>query len=334
MIDVRIYDIVTRHQLYLEGCKVWKAREFNAVMVQLTAELRRLLGRTNVGTLGQLSRMQLNKLLTELNGIQKELYNPYVNELMKFLREFLTVDNGVVSTLYESKFELTPRAAARENDTDPLFGLPAAFGTKDGLDRFFSTIKNTPIAGNGMLPAALLAFFAAGASAKVANLIRKGYANNQRVDDALADIIGTKAANFRDGALNGINSQASAVISTIMQHATALNQVSIASLYSRRYRWLSILDSGTTQICRSLNGKIFIYGQGPLPPQHINCRSSTVPLIGNDDDDGPVPNTFAEWFKAQPKSVQNDIGILAGRPRTLIISLREFASKTDLMLAR
>lgn len=334
MLDVRIYDIVTRHQLYLEGCKVWKTREFNVIMVQLTAELRRLLSRTNVGTLGQLSRLQLNKLVSELNSIQKEIYNPYVNDLMKFLREFLTVDNGVVSTLYESKFELTPRAAARENDHSPLFGYPAAFGTKDGLDAFFSTIKNTPIAANGMLPAALLALFSTVAGAKVINLIRKGYANNQSIEDALAAIIGTKSASFRDGALNQINSQASAVINTIIQHATALNQVSIASLYAERYRWISILDSATTKICRNLAGQIFVYGKGPLPPQHINCRSSTVPLTRNADDDGTVPGSFAEWFKSQPKSVQDDIGILAGRPRTLILSLNAFASKTDRMLAR
>jgi SPP1 gp7 family putative phage head morphogenesis protein len=46
-----------------------------------------------------------------------------------------------------------------------------------------------------------------------------------------------------------------------------------------RYRYVATLDTRTSSICRALDGQEFEYGKGPLPPQHFNCRSTTVPVI-------------------------------------------------------
>jgi|TARA_B100000073_G_scaffold311793_1_gene285123 SPP1 gp7 family putative phage head morphogenesis protein len=48
---------------------------------------------------------------------------------------------------------------------------------------------------------------------------------------------------------------------------------------TRRYRYVATLDSKTSAICRALDGQEFDYGKGPTPPQHFNCRSTTVPVI-------------------------------------------------------
>ncbi len=48
---------------------------------------------------------------------------------------------------------------------------------------------------------------------------------------------------------------------------------------TKRYRYVATLDSRTSPICRSLDGREFAYGKGPTPPQHFNCRSTTVPII-------------------------------------------------------
>ena len=49
-----------------------------------------------------------------------------------------------------------------------------------------------------------------------------------------------------------------------------------------RYRYVATLDTRTSSICRALDGREFEYGKGPLPPQHFNCRSTTVPVIDYD----------------------------------------------------
>lgn len=52
----------------------------------------------------------------------------------------------------------------------------------------------------------------------------------------------------------------------------------------KSYRYLAALDDRTSDICRSLNGKVFLIKDGTpginMPPMHINCRSSIVGLIG------------------------------------------------------
>jgi SPP1 gp7 family putative phage head morphogenesis protein len=48
---------------------------------------------------------------------------------------------------------------------------------------------------------------------------------------------------------------------------------------TKKYRYLATLDSRTSAICRSLDGKEFKYGEGPMPPVHFNCRSTTIPIV-------------------------------------------------------
>ena len=69
---------------------------------------------------------------------------------------------------------------------------------------------------------------------------------------------------------------------------TSVNQVANAAsqqIYeanqdiTKKYRYVATLDSRTSAICRALDGREFEYGKGPMPPQHFNCRSTTVPIV-------------------------------------------------------
>ena len=89
---------------------------------------------------------------------------------------------------------------------------------------------------------------------------------------------------------------------------------------TKKYRYVATLDSRTSSICAALDGREFSYGRGPMPPQHFNCRSTTVPIIDPDilppstvakraSADGPVPinTSYGQWLKDQPRSVQEDV---------------------------
>lgn len=86
---------------------------------------------------------------------------------------------------------------------------------------------------------------------------------------------------------------------------------------TKKYRYVATLDTRTSAICAALDGREFEYGKGPTPPQHFNCRSTTVPIIDPDilppsttatraSQDGQVPvnMSYGEWLAKQPKSVQ------------------------------
>jgi SPP1 gp7 family putative phage head morphogenesis protein len=81
---------------------------------------------------------------------------------------------------------------------------------------------------------------------------------------------------------------------------------------TKKYRYVATLDSRTSSICAALDGREFEYGKGPMPPQHFNCRSTTVPIIDPDilppstiakraSADGPVPinTSYGQWLKDQ-----------------------------------
>lgn len=89
-------------------------------------------------------------------------------------------------------------------------------------------------------------------------------------------------------------------------------------------RWVATLDSRTTEICADLDGQVFPLNEGQRPPAHMNCRSTTVPVLKSwkemgipakelsDQEraslDGQVPatTTYNEWIKGQPAEVQNE----------------------------
>ena len=123
---------------------------------------------------------------------------------------------------------------------------------------------------------------------------------------------------------------------------TSINQVANAAsqqVYkanqdvTKKYRYVATLDSRTSPICRALDGQEFDYGKGPTPPQHFNCRSTTVPVIdykglgieppppsqlrrpntafgpsrSTRGDSVPDNQTYGEWLDKQPKATKQDV---------------------------
>lgn len=91
---------------------------------------------------------------------------------------------------------------------------------------------------------------------------------------------------------------------------------------TQKYRYVATLDSRTSSICAALDGREFSYGRGPMPPQHFNCRSTTVPVIDYEAlglippaegkraaSGGMVPSNtnYGQWLKDQPRNVQEDV---------------------------
>jgi len=159
-------------------------------------------------------------------------------------------------------------------------------------------------------------------------IVRTGLLSGEPTQDIARQLVGTldfgdKAKTLKQlGQAGGeATKMATHQINTIVR--TSVNQVSNAASQSvykankrvtKEYRYLSTLDSKTSPVCRNLDGQIFEYGKGPEPPQHFNCRSTTVPVIdykGNGwpappsvttakraSADGPVPanTTYGKWL--------------------------------------
>ena len=167
-------------------------------------------------------------------------------------------------------------------------------------------------------------------------VVRTGLLSGETTESIVSQLIGN--LQFGQGAKTNqqyllagkeVLNMASHQIRTVVR--TSINQVSNAAsqqVYkanediTEKYKYVSTLDSKTTALCASLDGKEFEYGKGPEPPQHFNCRSTTVAVIdyaalkkmGWDFDvpkegrraaaGGMVPanKTYGKWLYGQRKA--------------------------------
>lgn len=303
-------DLSTRLQLYIEGVKNHQAAKMNAILFSLQQEISPLLLKTEYKNLDRLSKTQLLKLIVELRKSQSRVFSKYAETLMKDLRQFmegsLITHRSVWASAYAKedegdKFPILTREEALliigSAGGKSLFGLSAITQNPDLL---WSKLKTLPIAANGQTLLMTLAGFTVGSQLAIENAVRKAWANKQTSEELLTQLFDTSRQGFASELQKIINGS-NGVTATLIQHVAAIVDNAVQSALFDRYIWISIIDSATTNICRSRNNKKYKYGEGPLPPAHYNCRSSTAP-----DNGGSVLNaeSFYEWLMRQSEVIR------------------------------
>tara|TARA_R100001443_G_scaffold29544_2_gene42758 strand:- start:1732 stop:3996 length:2265 start_codon:yes stop_codon:yes gene_type:complete len=119
----------------------------------------------------------------------------------------------------------------------------------------------------------------------LARTIRAGVFSGESTSQIARKLVGK--LNFEDTLKAGGQAKlATHQIKTIVR--TSVNQVqnqASQSVYAAnskvapKYEYVATLDSKTSKICQRLDGQKFTYNKGPTPPQHFNCRSTTVPVV-------------------------------------------------------
>lgn len=258
---------------------------------------------------------RLEKMLSEVDGQILAIYSRYGRQLNADLVDIAE---------YEAGFE------ARSLEQVAV-GFTAASPTLPALR---AAIKARPLQVSGGDGGKLLEPFIEGwATAernRVVNAIRLGFSQGQTNFQIIQAIRGTKSGNYADGVLGISSRNADAVVRTAVQHVANVARFETWSANDdvvTGYRWVSTLDSRTTQVCRSLDGRVFDLGKGPQPPAHIRCRSTTVAELDPSFDflkeggtrsskDGYVAadTTYYDWLKDQPASFQDQaIGKARGK---------------------
>ncbi len=322
--DSRLHDALTRHQVYLEGLKLGYTQDFIDRTEKLRQDLRDAFREIEFDDLSFLTRRELELFIRKLLLVQQAHYSVYTKELLDDLREFMDADTEMQAEVLRE---------TQDYDKAALIAL-AALLTAKKRDRLWVTILNAPVPATGAVPEDMIAYFSAAGGLNIEQAVRKAWANRATVTGTLNSLVGTARLNYRDGVIYRSIPQADGLVATILQHVAGIVQAATARTYFDRYRWLSVLDDRTTQICESRNGNIYVYGKGPLPPAHYRCRSHVEPYDGGDEF---VDESFAEWLRRQPKNVQDDImsGAQPGNKyeQAKPLTLAEFVGKLKLILA-
>lgn len=342
----RLFDITTRHQVYVEGAKKGFFLDFQRMLAELSKELQDLFARLKYRRLDQLNKSQLNALLVKLRRIQYRIYGTYAGQLVKQIEAFMNVETVMSRRMFGSFFNppgvdsngvLSDDDAtaflpmyAEANRTTPLFGVAAITGAGAAL---WARLKNLPMPANGVTVPNFIKSFSASAQGQIERLVRQAWANGLTVDELVAVILGTPGAvlgGIRQGSasiIDRIKNQGRAVIDTITQFVSTAVVAGVASAFFASFMWNSVIDSATTDVCIHRNGKIYAFATGPRPPAHMRCRSHITPVVGGEPY---VAAGFASWLAEQPETVQKDMNGGDVQPLTL----KQYESKLRQILTR
>ena len=337
-----IIDAVNQLRTIDELAAPVKAARLRAILAQLKDSLNTWSG----GSITALS--------TELQGLA-ELQSDFVtNELRKALPAGA---RSVVNTV-----EISPQFAQSVVTTDPtqlnvvalsddlyksVYGVEA-LANQSGTGAFNLTAAKgaTITLPNGEVVSKSFRGIAVDQAERFSQVVRNGLLTGEATPKIASRLIGQlrqlqfgeKAKTARQliaagGELTAVaNNQIMALVRTsINQVANAASQQVYESNQdiTKKYRYIATLDTRTSARCRALDGRQFEYGKGPMPPQHFNCRSTTVPVLDYEQlgkdlgikdlepppsgkraaSGGMVPSdtTYGEWLKKQPRSVQEDV---------------------------
>lgn len=267
----------------------------------------------------------------ELQGLA-ELQSEFVTEQLR--RALPAGSRDAVRTV-----EISPQFAQSVVTTDPTQLNVVAlsddlFAAVQGAPQTFSLTAAqgaTITLPNGEVITKAFRGVAVDQAERFSQVVRQGLLTGETTPDIAKRLIGSlqfgeEAKTVRQLVAAGGQATAVADNQIITLVRTSINQVANTAsqqVYeanqdiTKKYRYVATLDTRTSAICRALDGKEFEYGKGPMPPQHFNCRSTTVPIIDPDilppsttatraSKDGQVPinQSYGEWLSKQPRSVQ------------------------------
>lgn len=295
--------------------------------------------------------IRLQVLLERVKAGEDKRIDVFLREEDRIVREILTRSEltavqrdkaeGLLAEIREALTTLHDRnTAAYHKRLDDLAGTVADTEAKSigaALHGFDTTVPRASVIraavtaaplsvrgpGGGMLLDPFLRKWAEADIDRAVGVIRRGFYEGRTTEQIVRDFRGTKAANFADGTLAVSRRNARTVIHTALSHVAHVARAETWKANDdviKGYRWVSTLDSHTSEVCQALDGQQFDIGEGPMPPAHPNCRSTVAPVtktfreLGIDVDeppdgtrasaDGQVDGslTYFSWLKTQPES--------------------------------
>jgi SPP1 gp7 family putative phage head morphogenesis protein len=138
---------------------------------------------------------------------------------------------------------------------------------------------------------------------KLNQQIRIGMAQAETPAEIAKRLVGYK---HLDGVVKGTSRNAAMLARTAYTHVQA--EAEMAFLLENKeqfpeYVWISVLDERTTDICRSRAGNVYKVadyesGDAPIPPAHINCRSSISGIPRGYNKEGLTEDlSFESWLQ-------------------------------------
>ena len=293
-----VYSRTLKHRALLTLYEKRLDTEINKILASHKIRLQRIIALSGTANINALTR----KLNTEIRLTYKKIYKDGISEL--------NVLAGVSARFYKSIFVRS------------LSNIYKAKGVKDTLK-----VNDLIIRSNGTY-SQQLASISILEQRRIKGIVKTGMTQNKAMINIAQDV-GKSGLLTSKVQLQTLTRTAITETSNFVSNTTyKLNDDVVQG-----YQYVATLDSRTSLICGRLDGKVYSLDNenAPQPPQHFNCRSTTIPVIKstnqllNTDNNrlqkrkiarlsdsrrasinGQVPakTTYPEWLKTQPNEVK------------------------------
>lgn len=296
-------DAVTLHQIYVGRYSTSVANRLIAILNRADKSLMAQIEEVIREAPESFKATRLDQLLKSVNNLLKSIYGEVGNELQASLRQFAKNESHFNLALMDGavkRAQVTAKLASVSPNTIYAAAMARPF--------------------QGVLLKEALTGIEAGIAKKIRETIRMGIVEGQTNAQMVRSIMGSKANGYADGLLDWSRRSVDSLVRTAVNHTSNVARQESYGANSdilRGWMFVATLDGRTTLTCASLSGKIFPIGEGPQPPRHWGCRSTSIPMLKGQDKlfgqraskDGPVDAnlSFSDWLRNQPNGVQDDI---------------------------
>lgn len=343
----QIYDLVTRIALLTECVKLYEGNQFSDAMRELKKAIRALIVGVQYPKMSDMTKTELTSLVLKASKEQGVVFADFTSGFNRFLYDFMNADVSMTKRAFATLFIRDIQGDAEPADDEealeffqyedensrrkPIFPW-STLHHKTVFPELWAKIGNGVIPANGMTLAQFIKAFTDSAQGAILNAIRAASVNDETPEEAANRIVGNEKTG-ESGIIDRVINQGRAVIDTALQHVSQSVSGAVASAVLEMYRWDSVMDSHTSTICRSRNGNVYVFGEGPMPPAHVKCRSHITPLNGSTDD--TPRQTLYNWASSQSLAFQR--AAFNGDGRTFAdirpMALEQFAQQTTVVLS-
>jgi len=308
-VNEELLDLTLRHAIRLHKFTNGEVRSVLDLLEKTQRDLiAKIQGRDISGDTSSFTRRRLDALLESI----KEIISSGYNEITRRTQDGLS-----------KLVELEAEWAAKTLQTAIPVRMDVVTPSTELLK---SAISEIPF--EGRLLSEWRENLSLGAFDRAKTAIRIGVVQGETNEQIVRRLRGTRANNFKDGALNISRKSAKDFVrtatATMANYARGEVYAANADIV-KGYTWVATLDLRVCVVCSALDGKTFPLDGTRKPPEHRGCRCTTVPVtkswreLGIDLDElpegtrasmnGQVPAKikFDDWLRKQSVEHQEEI---------------------------
>ena len=296
--NIELYDIAVRLAAYHEQIKNYVLAEVLAPIPDMADAMQTRIMRVK-GELGSIRQGDFLKLIRDIEGLRNEVMTGQAAMLEKRMAEIGKNVIALTSKISLSETIIDPSDSQAKRYLGRL--KPGMFGRPGNVDRVLRATANMPMADIGLTAKELTKATQERAKRGLYGMLRAARAAHTKKNELIPQL----EIDYRGGPIRSIVGNLGSLVRTSIHQVHTLGSAAVLSAVYDQYIWHSVLDSRTTEICRALHMRRFYYGRGPMPPRHLNCRSS-ISAVSSNEKSVPDEN-FSEWMGRQSNPVQRDL---------------------------